>query len=190
LKSNKVHEEEKGEEKSHVHMDGASAQGAGAQYGITYGRDVPDAVRNQDRSHFGEATRKRLEEAAQRKQQQEKDAAAERSRQRRDQQHRPGRLTEEERQRRLQEMTAAASEHDAQRHARIEEYEKVEAKEAADQLGRDQHDTDRFLQAATKDVYGTGGIHGGGGSSLADAVGRRKAFQQRGGDGGGSAFRK
>lgn len=176
-----------------MHMDGASAQGAGAQYGITYGRHVPDAVRNQDRSHLGEATRKRLEEAAQRKQQENKEAA-EQNRHRREQQHRPGKLTEEERQRRLQEMTEAANEHDAQRHARIEEYGKVEAKEAADQQGRDHNDTGRFLQAATKDVYGAGGsgggINGNGGESLADAVGRRKAFQQRGGDGGGSAFRK
>lgn len=185
-------EEEKGG-RPQVHMDGASAQGAGAQYGITYGRHVPDAVRNQDRSHLGEATRKRLEEAAQRKQQENKEAA-EQNRHRREQQHRPGKLTEEERQRRLQEMTEAANEHDAQRHARIEEYEKVEAKEAADQQGRDHNDTGRFLQAATKDVYGAGGsgggINGNGGESLADAVGRRKAFQQRGGDGGGSAFRK
>jgi len=194
VEENKKLQEE--QENPHVlHMDGASAQGAGAHYGITYGRHVPDAVRTQDRSHLGEATRKRLEEAAQRKQQQEKEAAAERNRHRRDQQHRPGRLTEEERQRRLHEMTTAANEHDAQRHARIEEYEKVEAKEAADQEGRDHNDTGKFLQAATKNVYGTGGSGGdinvsGGGGSLADAVGRRKAFQQRGGDGGGSAFRK
>jgi hypothetical protein len=185
---NRINNEE--ERRPEVHMDGASAQGAGAQYGITYGRHVPDSVRNQDRSHLGEATRKRLEEAAQRKKQEEREAAAERNRQRRDNQHRPGRLTEEERQRRLQEMTAAANEHDAQRNARIEEYEKVEAKEAVDQQGRDHNDTATFLQAATKDVYGAGGGGGGTGGSLADAVGRRKAFQQRGGEGGGSAFRK
>lgn len=86
-------------------------------------------------------------------------------------------------------MTAAANDHDAQRHARIEEYEKMEAKEAAEQQGRDQNETATFLQAATKNVYGAGGSHGAdGGESLADAVGRRKAFQQRGGD--GSAFRQ
>ena len=112
-----------------VHLDGASAQGAGAQYGITFGRQVPDAVRHQDRSDLAEATRKRLEDAARKKEAEERDAAeARRQRQRRDH-HRPGRLTEEERQRRLAEMTAAADEHDAQRHARIKEYEKLEAKE-------------------------------------------------------------
>ena len=181
--------EKESQKRPQVHMDGASAQGAGAQYGITYGKHVPDAVKNQDRSHLGEATRKRLEEAARRKQE-ERDAVAERNRRRRDSQHRPGRLTEEERQRRLQEMTAAADEHDAHRHARIEEYEKVEAKEESERQQRGNTETAAFLQAATKDVYGAGGGGNGGGSgSLADAVGRRKAFQQRG-DGGGSAFRK
>lgn len=114
---------------SGVHMDGASAQGAGAQYGITYGRHAPDAVRHQDRSDLAEATRKRLEEAARKKAAEEREAAeARRQRQRRDN-HRPGRLTEEERQKRLAEMAAAAEEHDAERHARIKEYEEVEAKE-------------------------------------------------------------
>ena len=55
-----------------------------------------------------------------------------------------------------------------------------------EQRARHHSDTATFLRTATKDVYGAAAA--GGGESLADTVGRRKAFSQRGE--GGAAFRK
>lgn len=166
------------------HRDGASAQGANVtKYGITYGSIVPDAVRDQDRSEAAEATRRRLDEA--RKKVDEEEREEERQQQlnrKRKQQHRPGQLTEEERKKRLAEMTTAAQDHDASRQQRIQEYGQVEAKEEAEHRSR-VHDGNKaaaFLHQQSK------GEEGGG--SLADAVGRRRAFVQRGGD--GSAFRR
>lgn len=55
----------------------------------------------------------------------------------------------------------------------------------AEQLERQHGDGAAFLQAASKDVYGTGA-----GGSLEDRVGRRKFFSDRREGGGGAAFRK
>ncbi|KAL4423743.1 hypothetical protein ABPG75_001044 [Micractinium tetrahymenae] len=90
---------------------------------------------------------------------------------------------EEEMQRRLAEMMGAAQEHEEERAQRLRRQAEREAAEE-EQGGRHHTDTAAFLQAATKDVYGT--TQGG---SLEDTVGRRAFFNERR-ECGGSAFRK
>jgi len=101
-------------------VDGASAQGAGAKYGISFGANVPEELQRRDRSDLAEATRRRLEDAARKKEAEEGEKAAQRY-QRRD--YRPGRMTEGERKKKLEEMAVAADDHDAQRRSRLKEHE-------------------------------------------------------------------
>lgn len=79
-------------------------------------------------------------------------------------------------------MMGNAAEHEAERAQRLKRQADREAAEEAAAAGRHHTDTAQFLQAATKDVYGT--TQGG---SLEDTVGRRAAFSDRG---GGAAFRR
>jgi len=108
-----------------TYYDSASAQRKDSKYGISFASHAPDAVRSKDRSGVIDATRKRLEEAALRKEEEEREKAAQRYVRR---EHKVGRISEEEKQRRLREMSQAAHDHDAMRSTRVKEYDgKVEA---------------------------------------------------------------
>lgn len=108
-----------------IYHDSASAQHQDSKYGISFASHAPDAVRRKDRSDVIDATRKRLEEAARRKDEEEREKAAQRYVRR---EHKTGRISEEEKQRRLREMTQAAHDHDSMRRTRVKEYDgKVEA---------------------------------------------------------------
>ena len=108
-----------------TYHDSASAQRQDSKYGISFASHAPDAVRSKDRSDIIDATRKRLEEAARRKDEEEREKAAQRYVRR---EHKTGRISEEEKQRRLREMTQAAHDHDSMRRTRVKEYDgKVEA---------------------------------------------------------------
>lgn len=155
-----------------MHLDGASAQGRVAEYGLNRGH-LPEDVRRQDRSDFAAETRKRLEEAARRKEEEEREAAAQRAQQRR-REYRPGQLSAEERAAKLAEMAAAAEEHEQQRGARLAAVAEKERAEEEAHVARHHTDTAQFLAKASKDVYGTTA-----GGSLEDRVGRRKFFSER-----------
>ncbi|GAB4823689.1 hypothetical protein N2152v2_010735 [Parachlorella kessleri] len=180
-----------------VHLDGASAQGRVAEYGLNRGH-LPEDLRRQDRrllvydlhcrwtlcvaaaaaaapaaSDFAAETRKRLEEAARRKEEEEREAAAQRAQQRR-REYRPGQLSAEERAAKLAEMAAAAEEHEQQRGARLAAVAEKEREEEEAHVARHHTDTAQFLAKASKDVYGTTA-----GGSLEDRVGRRKFFSER-----------
>lgn len=151
-----------------AHHDSASAQRKDSKYGISFASHAPDAVRSKDRSDVIDATRKRLEEAAWRKEQEERENAAQRYVRR---EHKVGRISEEEKQRRLREMTQAAHDHDVMRITRVKEYDgKVEA-EAEQHQSLEPRASNGYLHNVTKGMYENGAV--------SDAVGRRKAYSQR-----------
>lgn len=164
-----------------VHRDAASAQGLDARYGITFAGHVPDELKHADRSEAAEATRRRLEAAAIKKEQELKDQAAQRYQRR---EHRTGQLSSGDKARRLAEMTAAAEAHEGQRRGRVQQADAKEQGEEAERAERQAGSAAAFLAAASKEVYGTAA-----GGSLEDTVGRRKFFNERR-DGAAAAFRR
>lgn len=137
------------------------------------------------RSERAEETRRHLERAAQRKEEEQR-AAAEQARERRSQ-YKAGRLTDEERAARLAAMSSAADDHDQERLARVRSHVVREAAEERETAGRRAGTTAAFLETAQKGAFGAGGTNG---TTLQEAVNRRKHFNQRGNAAGGAAFRR
>lgn len=152
--------------------DGASAQGAGLQYGLTANQH-----QDSDRSTQAAATRERLVAADQAKKEADRMAKLTQGQRR---SHTTGRLTAEERAAKLAQMTGNALEHEGSRSSRLKHAAKADAvADAAEAVGgRTAHhtDTERFMKTVTKDVYGAEA----GGGSLEERVARRKYYNERG----------
>lgn len=140
--------------------------GGGRKYGLDHAEVAPEAARQYDRSALAEATRKRLEEAAQRKEQEEKDKANQRYQRK---EYRTGTMTAEERAAKLAAMQQAADEHEAQRVQRISDAQRKEEQEG-ETYANGRHDSDKFLKTATR------AMHESEAASMADQVGRRKFY--------------
>lgn len=80
--------------------------------------------------------------------------------------------TEDERKRRIEEMLGNAEEHDRQRSMRLQQARDAEPRDTA--LVQAVNNRDAFLQAATKEVYGSMGT----GTSLETRVNSRKHFNE------------
>ncbi|CAK0779174.1 hypothetical protein CVIRNUC_004711 [Coccomyxa viridis] len=158
-------------------VDGACAQRGDIRYGLNISGDAPDEAERRERRA---ATQRNLEEAAKRKADEEREKAAQRYVRK---EYKTGQLTAEERAQRLAEMTGNASVHDEARWSRQRRArERDEADEAADERrpADEQKHTSKaaaFLKTATQETYGAGGEA----ASLADRVGRRKYYSERGG---------
>ncbi len=107
--------------------------------------------------------------------------------------HRAGQLTEEERAARLAAMTSNAEEHEDARWQRLR---RESARDAADASleahAPAHHHTEKpaFLGHQERELFGSGAADGGGGGmTMAERVGARKHFQQRGAD-TADAFRR
>lgn len=152
-------------------VDGASAQAAGIQYGLT-ANEHQDA----DRSVQAAATKERLKAADAARKEADREAKAAMGQRR---SHTTGRLTAEEKAAKLEQMTGNAAAHEDSRslrlrHAAIKD-EAIEVAEVGS--GRTTHhtDTDRFMKTVTKDVYGAEA----GGGTLEERVARRKYYNDR-----------
>ncbi|KFM23213.1 Pre-mRNA-splicing factor CWC25 [Auxenochlorella protothecoides] len=170
---------------SQAHRDAASAQAQGTRYGLNYLRQE---VEDEERSARAEATQRHLAEAARRREEEERAAAATRGQRAT---YRPGRLSAEEQAARLSAMAHAAEAHEDERVVRVRSQTVREAAEEREAGLRAAGTTASFLESAQKGVYGAeGGLGASGNGSLAEAVNRRKHFNQRGSAAGGAAFRR
>ncbi|KAL6774407.1 hypothetical protein ACKKBG_A24885 [Auxenochlorella protothecoides x Auxenochlorella symbiontica] len=168
-----------------AHRDAASAQAQGTRYGLNYLRQE---VEDEERSARAEATQRHLAEAARRREEEERAAAATRGQRA---MYRPGRLSAEEQAARLSAMAHAAEAHEDERVVRVRSQTAREAAEEREAGLRAAGTTASFLESAQKGVYGAeGGSGASGNGSLAEAVNRRKHFNQRGSAAGGAAFRR
>lgn len=106
--------------------------------------------------------------------------------------HRAGKLTDEERAARLAAMSTDAELHEDERWQRLRREAAREAADASmEQHAPAHHHTEKpsFLGEKERELFG--GTDGGpGGMSMAERVGARKHFQQRGSDAAGNAFRR
>ncbi|DBB05825.1 hypothetical protein WJX82_010516 [Trebouxia sp. C0006] len=144
----------------------------GTQYGLSWGETAPNEVQARDRRDAAEATRKRLDDAAKLKAQEEREKAAQKHQR---QEYKTGRLTEEEKARRLAEMQGNAEVHDDARWHRLSAEKQKDAAEVSEQANQGSGSAAAFLKQAHKTVYGATGE----GATLQDRIGRRKYYNDK-----------
>ncbi|KAL0040595.1 hypothetical protein WJX77_011876 [Trebouxia sp. C0004] len=150
---------------------GRDRQG-GTQYGLSWGETAPEELQACDRRDAAEATRKRLDDAAKLKAQEEREKSAQKHQR---QEYKTGRLTQEEKARRLAEMQGNAEVHDDARWQRLSVEKQKDAAEVLEQANQGSGSAAAFLKQAHKTVYGATGE----GATLQDRIGRRKYYNDK-----------
>lgn len=165
--------------------DGASAQRGDGGYGLTFRGDAPDEARMRAElraSQSREAIQRRVEEKAR------ADAAAA-WRGGNTAAHRTGRLSKEEIERRRREMEADGDAHEEDRWTRVAAADRAERREGGEEQAGGGGSS--FVDNKAKELFGVGGGSGdnNGVGSVADRLGSRSFYSQRGRD-DGNAFRR
>lgn len=164
--------------------DGACAQVRDAGYGLTFASAEAEAAARANAAAAGSRPEYTAAKAPQ------PEAPASWQRGHNSVRHTAGRLTEEERASRLAAMSANADLHEEERWQRLR---REAARDAADQStvqhAPAHHHSEKpaFLDQKERELFGAGAAAA---DALADRVGARKHFQQRGMDAAGNAFRR
>lgn len=143
----------------------------GTKYGLSWGDTAPEELQGRDRRDAAEATRRRLDDAAKLRAQEDCDKAAQKYHR---QEYKTGKLSQEEKAKRLAEMQGNAEVHDSARWQRLTDEKRKDAAEALEQGNATGSSADMMKQAH-KALYGTAGEA----ASLEDRIGRRKYYNDK-----------